>query len=159
MTLADTLSHLPNPQKNTEIRLDKRVDGIDTCVDDINISVINLSTEKLIMLQDETVKDAKLNSLKEIIYQGWPENIRDLRTDLRPYWSFRDELAVESGVIFKGRQILIPESMQQEILKQLHEGHQGIEKSRQLSRESVYWININKEIKQLCKTCDAYVKN
>ena len=46
MTLADTLSRLPNPQKNAEIHLDERVDGIDTCIDDVNISVINFSTEK-----------------------------------------------------------------------------------------------------------------
>ena len=155
MALADTLSCLPNPQKNAEIHLDERVDGIDTHIDYVNISIINFSTEKQAMLREETVKDAKLNSLKEIIYQGWPENIRDLPTDLRPYWSFRDELAVESGVMFKGRQILIPESMQQDILQQLHEGHQGIEKTRQLSRESVYWVNINKEIEQMCKTCDT----
>ena len=82
MTLTDTLSRLPNPQKNAEIHLDERVDGIDTHIDDVNISIINFSTEKQTMLREETVKDAKLNSLKEIIYQGWPENICDLPTDL-----------------------------------------------------------------------------
>jgi len=56
-----------------------------------------------------------MNELKEIIHEGWPNNIKDLPTVIRQYWSFRDELAVESGVIFKGRQILIPKSLQADI--------------------------------------------
>ena len=60
-----------------------------------------------------------------------------------------------NGVLFKGRQVLIPETLRQDILKQLHTGHLGIEKTRRLARESVYWPNINKDIEQLVKTCSA----
>ena len=63
-----------------------------------------------------------MNELKEIIHEGWPNNIKDLPTVLRQYWSFRDELAVESGVIFKGRQILIPKSLQADILPTAPQG-------------------------------------
>ncbi len=51
--------------------------------------------------------------------------------------------------------MLIPESMTTDILIQLHAGHQGIEKTRRLARESVYWTKINTDIEQVCKSCST----
>ena len=65
------------------------------------------------------------------------------------------ELGIEDGVIFKGKQVLIPECMRRDILQQLHQGHQGIEKTRMLARESVYWQKINEDIEKLTKRCVA----
>ena len=62
---------------------------------------------------------------------------------------------MEAGVLFKGRQILVPPSMQKDILKQLHSGHQGFEKTRRLARESVYWVKINSDIENTCKSCES----
>ena len=42
-----------------------------------------------------------MNALMETIIQGWSDSIKDLPTDVRVFWSFRDELAVEDGIIFK----------------------------------------------------------
>ena len=49
--------------------------------------------------------------------------------------------------------------MQKEILQQLHKGHQGVEKTRRLSRDTVYWVNINRDIEAICKSCHAYQEN
>lgn len=57
------------------------------------------------------------------------------------------------GVIFKGRQVLIPKPLQADILNQLHNSHQGIEKTRRLARESLYWPNINRDIEKLVSSC------
>ena len=40
------------------------------------------------------------NRLKEIVHHGWPEHIKELPTDLRPYRFFRDELTIEDGALF-----------------------------------------------------------
>ena len=94
-----------------------------------------------------------MNALMETIIQGWADSIKDLPTDVRVFWSFRDELAVEDGIIFKGKQVLIPESLRADILAQLHQSHQGIEKTQLLAREGVYWPNINKDIEHMTRTC------
>ena len=44
--------------------------------------------------------------------------------------------------------------MQEDILEQLHQGHQGIEKTRKLAQDTVL-ININRQIDSLCKACEA----
>ena len=62
---------------------------------------------------------------------------------------------MELGIIVKGRQIIIPKSLVPDILQQLHSGHQGIEKTRRLARESCYWPNMNADIEKLCKSCNT----
>ena len=118
-----------------------------------------LSSHKRQLLRDETTQDSLLNELQTIVHTGWPDTINELPTDIRPYWSFRDELAMESGVLFKRRQILIPQSMQKEILQHLHQGHQGVDKTRRLARDTVYWVNINRDIEVICKSCHACQEN
>ena len=92
--------------------------------------------------------------LLSVIHVGWPDKVQDLPTDLRQYWSIRDELVIKSGIICKGQRVLIPTKLRSDMLNQLHERHQGIEKTRQLARESLYWPNINKDIECLCKSCE-----
>ena len=117
--LADALSRLSNPDNSSEITLESCISGVSI----ENIALINFSSTKRQQLKTNTSSDPILSQIKEIIFQGWPEKITDLSPDIRPYFAFRDELAVEAGVIFKGKQVLIPETMQVNILKQLHASH------------------------------------
>ena len=123
MVMSDTMSRLSNPKETSDVQLDVRVD-------ELSIDLVNFSPVKQKALCDETRKCVVLNALAEVIFQGWPEKMRDLPRDLRSFWSYRDELGIEDGILFKGKQVLIPESMRGDILKQLHQGHQGIEKNK-----------------------------
>ena len=60
---------------------------------------------------------------------------------------------MEDGIIFKGKQVLIPETLRNDILEQLHASHQGIEKTRKLARESVFWSQINQDIEKMIQKC------
>lgn len=64
-------------------------------------------------------------------------------------------LPLEAGVVFKGRQVLIPESMINGNLTQLHAAHQGIVKTHRLAWESVYWAKINTDIEKMCRSCNT----
>ncbi|KAJ8037799.1 hypothetical protein HOLleu_18705 [Holothuria leucospilota] len=118
-----------------------------------NIDLINFGTQKQDALRKETSQDPCLRALCQVITTGWPGTCKELPTDLRPFWTYRDELGMADGVIFKGRQVLIPKPLQADILNQLHNGHQGIEKTRRLARECVYWPNINRDIEKLVSSC------
>ena len=152
MIIADVLSRLPNPEKNDEIPLDVTVDDIMLEVDDENacsIDLINFSINKRMQLREMSTADHTLCALQRVVYSGWPDTIKDLPKDLRPYWSYRDEIGISDGVIFKGKQVIIPDAMRSDILHQLHEAHLEIEKTRLLMRESVYWPNIYKDIEMM----------
>ena len=102
----------------------------------------------------ETNKDKELQSLKHYFSTGWPAKRSQIPVSLQPYWNFRDELTIESGILMKNSKVLIPETLKQKYLKQIHQGHQGIEACRSRAREFVFWININNDLKELVEKCD-----
>ena len=163
MILSDTLSRLPRQTGYQDIYLDKRVDGVH--IDDLDtqsIMLFNFTQDRLRTIQRETAEDPELQLLTQRIIEGWPEDIKQCNPEIRQYFNFKESLAVENGVIFKGRQVIIPKSSQKEILRQLHTSHQGIKKTQWLARESVYWKNINRDIEALvntCETCQKYQRN
>ena len=70
---------------------------------------------------------------------------------MQPYWSFRDEIAIIDGTAMKGRKVIVPETLQDIVLKQLHLDH--IEKTRLLACESICWINMNANLEEMVKYC------
>ena len=102
----------------------------------------------------ETNKDKELQSLKHYISTGWPAKRSQIPVSLHPYWNFRDELMIESGILMKNSKVLIPDTLKQKYLMQIHQGHQGIEACRSRAREFVFWININNDLKELVEKCD-----
>ena len=47
---------------------------------------------------------------------------------LKSYYPVRMELTVAKGILLKGSRVVIPKSLQTDILKKLHSGHLGITK-------------------------------
>ncbi|XP_063607727.1 uncharacterized protein LOC134782233 [Penaeus indicus] len=118
-------------------------------VPDLQINFVTFSNEKLVTLQQETSRDVFLHGLKEVIIQGWPEKMKDLPRMLQPYWSFRDELSIEDGLVIKGSRIIIPVSMLNLVLDPIHVGHQGITKCQLRAKDCVYWTSINRDIEDI----------
>ena len=102
----------------------------------------------------ETKKDKEFQSLKHYISTGWPAKRSQIPVFLHPYWNFRDELTIEGGILMKNSKVLIPESLRQKYLMQIHQGHQGIKACRSRAREFVFWVNINSDLKELVEKCD-----
>ena len=140
MIFADYLSR-NSPNTAPEIELDKIVHQV------------SISEEKYKTLQEETAKDTTLNCLKSQIIQGWPEKVQDLPQAIKKYWTVRDYLSIEDGLILKNTAIIIPKSMQDYILLKLHEAHQGVEKCQLKARDNVFWIGMSKDIADKVKTC------
>ena len=54
--------------------------------------------------------------------------------------------------MLKDRHIIIPTSLKQQVLDQLHTNHMGIEKTKLLACKSVYWSTINVDIEKYMKS-------
>ena len=72
---------------------------------------------------------------------------------MRVYWTFRDDMAVIDGIIMKGRHAVTPEIVKAHALDKLHVNHMGIEKTKLLACELVYWVNINDDNENCIKNC------
>ena len=56
--------------------------------------------------------------------------------------------------MLKGVRIVIPEQCRAKVLEKLHEGHFGIDRTKLRARDTVYWLEINKDIEALIRTCE-----
>ena len=98
MHVADALSRLPSDEAMP--------------IPDLNVQIhyvcpqfSNLYLQKI---QEETLKDPELAALKEVVFNGWPNTIKELPPVLQPYWNYREEISIENSLIMKRHRIIIP---------------------------------------------------
>ena len=81
---------------------------------------------------------------------------------LKPYKSRSLELTTEGGCILWGARVVVPTSLRENVLKQLHEVHPGASRMKALARSYVWWPNIDSAIDDVvrrCVTCQANQSN
>lgn len=58
----------------------------------------------------------------------------------------------------KGQRIVIPETLQPEMLDRVHDGHMGITKCRLRAQQSVWWLGLSTQIAKLVAQCEVCTK-
>ena len=147
--LADCLSHLGG-QKDT-IKLSKLYVYQITnqlCARSNSLQEIRIATQK----------DDELVLLKHTITQRWPSNRKEVPSVIQSYWTFREELTIEDGIILQGTRIVIPAKKQEAVLKLIHEGHLGLNKCKLHAKETVYWPAINDQLEKFALNCSQCLK-
>ena len=128
MEVADALLRL-SPENQDPIP------GMNVQIHEIFPQFISSMLQKI---KEQSSLDAELNALKEMIHAGWPTDFQQVPTLLKPYWPYRDELSTEYGIVMKAHRIIIPATLQKEILTKLHAPHKGTERTKLRVRNSVY---------------------
>ena len=77
---------------------------------------------------------------------------------LQPYWTFREELTVEDGLILKGNRISIPAKKYEAVQKVIHEGHLGFNKCKLHAKGTVYWPGLNDQLDKPVLNCELSLK-
>ncbi|XP_029182414.2 uncharacterized protein K02A2.6-like [Acropora millepora] len=152
--LADTLSraHLPTTAHPTGAEFEH-----------INVAAfLPVSSARLRKIQQATESDETLRALKDVILRGWPEERSQTPTQVTPYFSMRDELSIQDGVIFRGQRMVIPSSLRRDMKQKLHASHLGVESCLRRARETIFWPGMSNEIKEMvatCETCRKYERS
>ena len=108
----------------------------------------------LTAVKQATLEDDIRNSLKDVIFNGWPPFRKNCPQELWEVWNFRCDLVLEDGLVLKGNRIVIPQLMRGQVLEAIHVGHQGKTKCILRARESVFWPGISNDIRQMVKECE-----
>ena len=90
----------------------------------------------------------------ETVKDGWPESRQEVNADIRLYWQYKDEITIEGNLLFKLHKVIIPSKMRKLILGKLHQSHQGVEKTKRLARDVLFWPGMNAEIAETVERCD-----
>ena len=145
MVLADTLSRAFPPNTSQE----------SMHFEEINmVSFLPIRDERLEEIKNETENDENLQALKKVIITGWPEERKDLPEQLVPFFSYRDELAVQDGLLFKSNRVVIPRKLRADMLQKIHTSHLGIDGCLRRARECLFWPHMSYDIKQFIASCD-----
>ena len=145
--LADTLSraHLPTTAHPTGAEFEH-----------INVAAfLPVSSARLRKIQQATESDETLRALKDVILRGWAEERSQTPTLVTSYFSIRDELSIQDGVIFCGQRMVIPSSLRRDMKQKLHASHLGVESCLRRARETIFWPGMSNEIKEMVATCET----
>ena len=104
-------------------------------------------------ITNETKKDKLLQTTIKYTTSGqWPKMNRE--NELYNLYTRQDNLSViEDCLAYKDR-IVIPKTLQDAVMKTLHEGHPGMTKMKNLARQFVFWPRIDEDIEMAVKKCD-----
>ena len=158
LVTADALSRSNPKLKGVDHKL---IENIELDVDMI-LTTMPISDRRLEEIRRETANDPELMSVMKTILAGWPLQRANCNPAVAAFWHVREQLSTADGLILRGTRVVIPRSMQKMVLKKIHEGHMGIEKSRRRAREHVYWPGLNTHITEMvekCAECRLYARN
>ena len=64
--------------------------------------------KRIVDLRKATIQDDTLSELAKVIRHGWPNHKQNVPMSIRAFWPFREELVVDTSIIFKGTQVCVP---------------------------------------------------
>ena len=164
---ADVLSRLPSGK---DPLFDTKEDEDDTDT----VCIIRLISDQLNplrpgVLAKETTKDPVLAQVVRFTREGWPPKSMSSNTNsqdtegedgthdytLNDFRRLEVSLSTLDNCLFYGSRVVIPTTLQRQVLDLLHTGHFGIQRMKQLARSAVYWPRLDASIEDLARSCSA----
>ena len=141
----DGLSRLPYSHgeelpdsDSAEIYNLSQIDSLPVCANDVKL---------------ETCHDPTLSRVLDFTMNGWTYKPQD--EILKPFYMRRHELSVQNGCLMWGIRVIIPVKLRNKMLDELHVGHIGIVKMKELSRSFFWWPKLDSDIEQLARKCSG----
>ena len=164
-----TLSHLPGKELYTADMLSRApVDKPSSHDDSLEVQVcayvdfvvetFPASNQQIERIKEQQKADQTCQQVRQYCLSGWPSK-RELPPNVKPYLSVSNELAIQNDLLLRGERIIIPSSLQAEMLNKVHAGHQGITKCRERARQAVWWPGLSSQLKEVVDNFRQCLKN
>lgn len=116
-----------------------------------------LSDKYLHKIIDHQNNDNVTKMLKEYAVNGWPTK-KSISSIMNHYFEYRHDFSIVNDLLLKDTRIVIPQSLQSEILSLIHAGHQGITKCRRRANGTVWWIGLHVQIEKMVNECNVCIE-
>ena len=173
MFAADALSRYPSAKPDEED--DDLADEDDDLADEDNMSAMQLcatiiTSKDVLAITVENVKQAALTDpqyqlrLQKVAHKTFAFS-RSNETDcIKEYYNVKDRLSIIDNLIMytfesNSPRLVIPKSLREKIIYNLHAAHQGQESILARARNAVYWPGVTRDIEISCKTCQICQRN
>lgn len=106
-------------------------------------------------VKKHTRADPVLSEVVDIITRGK----RGVMTQsLKPYLERRNELSVQAGCLLWGYRVIIPPPLRGKVLNELHSGHCGVVRMKEIARSYFWWPGLDVAIEEKAKACHDCLK-
>ena len=110
------------------------------------------------MIKEQTIKDPIMSQVLKYLQTGWPQ--RQLTNpDLTHYSRRKEELSSQDGCLLWGTRVVIPPSLRNDVIHELHAAHTGVSKMKTLARSYLWFPNLDKELEELAASCETCLEN
>lgn len=118
------------------------------------INFIETHAKPIAITLNELIDATKLDTVLQKVISCLNQNKFPNDNDLTPFKHIKDDLSItSSGLLLRDRRIVIPRSLQLKVAQIAHEGHQGLNKTKRLLRERVWYPGVDKQIENLISSC------
>ncbi|XP_023243412.1 uncharacterized protein K02A2.6-like [Centruroides sculpturatus] len=107
----------------------------------------------------ETNKDSVLKRVEHAILHGWPLSSPE---ELMPFARRKLELSIHRGCILWGQRVVIPRTLQPQLLHLLHSTHEGMSRMKRTARSYFWWPEMDSQIEEtvsMCRKCQEQRSN
>lgn len=87
------------------------------------------------------------------VLRGWPETKQEIEPLIAEYWTYRDEIGVYNGVLYKGDHVIVPTALRKEMMKRIHASHQGEQACLRRAKDAIFWPGMSSQIKEAVSNC------
>ena len=111
--------------------------------------------EKLPVTASTISKESRKNKILSRVFASVLNGNWIIDNELKHFYQKRNELSVCQGCLVWGPGVIIPETLRSVLLDELHQGHVGIVKMKNVARSYVWWPCIDRVIENLARNCDG----
>lgn len=101
-------------------------------------------------VKKHTRTDPVLSEVVDIVSHG---RGGEMTPKLKPYMVRRNELSVQSGCLLWGYRVIIPSPLQEKVLAELHTGHCGVVRMKEIARSYFWWPGLDAAIEEKAASC------
>ena len=102
------------------------------------------------MVRQHTRTDTELSQVFDFVQTGWPSTVPD---NLQLCFYHRQELSTNHGCVTWGTRVVIPAMLRPQLLTEMHLGHLGIVRIKNLARSYVWWPKLDSQLEETANQC------
>ena len=115
-----------------------------------NICQIESLPATATQIKHATQRDSILSRVLRCTKSGWPDSFSDA---FKPYYHRRSKISIEENCLLWASLVILPLSLREQVLQELHHYHFGINNLKAIARSDVWWPGLDKALEDIVSSC------
>ena len=153
--VSDALSRYPNRYSElASLAMQSDRDGDEEMIiARIGIEMKEFFSVTLERVEEASKKDEVIRTVVSYVTNGFPIVKGDMAANTTEYWRYRDGLTVVNATLWYEERIVIPTSLRENVIENLHSAHQCISGMWARAQSTFFWPGISHDIEQARENC------